>query len=74
VEIRHALHFADSLPLDEVYFIPVRLDSCQVPLRIQRETQYVDLFPDWGTGFERILEIVDAQKPPPTTQGAQRNS
>jgi len=74
VEIRHALHFADSLPLDEVYFIPVRLDSCQVPLRIQRETQYVDLFPDWGTGFERILEIVDAQKPPPATQGAQRNS
>jgi hypothetical protein len=63
VEIRHALHFADSLPLDEVYFIPVRLDVCQVPLRIERETHYVDLFPDWGAGFERILAIIETPKP-----------
>jgi hypothetical protein len=63
VEIRHALHFADSRPLDEVYFIPVRLDKCQVPLRIQRETQYVDLFPDWDSGFERIIEILETPKP-----------
>lgn len=66
VEIRHALHFADSLPLDEVYFIPVRLDDCQVPLRITRETQYVDLFPDWQVGFERILELIEASKPAAT--------
>jgi len=63
VEIRHALHFADSLPLDEVYFIPVRLDDCQMPLRIQRESQYIDLFPDWNDGFERILEIIETPKP-----------
>lgn len=63
VEIRHALHFADCLPLDEVYFIPVRLDECQVPLRIQRETHYVDLFPDWDEGFARILDIIEAPKP-----------
>ena len=63
VEIRHALHFADSLPLDEVYFIPVRLDACRVPLRIQRETQYVDLFPDWEAGFQRIIEIIEKPKP-----------
>lgn len=62
-EIRHALHFASNIPLDEVFFIPVRLDACQVPLRIQRETQYVDLFPDWNTGFARILGIVETPKP-----------
>jgi len=63
VEIRHALHFADSLPLDEVYFIPVRLNHCQMPLRIQRESQYIDLFPDWNAGFERVLEIIETPKP-----------
>ena len=62
-EIRHALHFASNVPLDEVYFIPVRLDDCQVPLRIQRETQYVDLFPEWDAGFARLLEIIDLPKP-----------
>lgn len=62
VEVRHALHFADSLPLDDVFFIPIRLDDCRIPVRIQRETQYVDLFPDWSAGFERIVEIIDAPK------------
>lgn len=62
-EIRHALHFADSIPLDEVFFIPVRLDTCTVPLRIQRETQYVDLFPDWDAGFSRILQIIKTRQP-----------
>lgn len=58
-EIHHALSFANSVPLDEVFLIPVRLDDCMVPARIQRETQYVDLFPDWTVGFERILKIIE---------------
>lgn len=61
VEIRFALDCAGRIPLDEVFLIPVRLDGCRVPLRIQRETQYVDLFPDWEAGFARILEIIENQ-------------
>jgi len=60
-EIRYALDCASRLPLDDVFLIPVRLDDCRVPTRIQRETQYVDLFPDWNTGLERILQIVGDQ-------------
>jgi TIR domain-containing protein len=58
-EIRHALNCASSVPLDDVFLIPVRLDDCRVPARIQRETQYVDLFPDWVAGFERVLRIIE---------------
>jgi hypothetical protein len=36
----------------------VRLDDCRIPVRIQRETQYVDLFPDWDSGLERIANII----------------
>ncbi len=60
-EIRYALDCANRVPLDEVFLIPVRLDDCRVPMRIQREMQYVDLFPDWNTGFDRILRIVETQ-------------
>ena len=60
-EMRHALDFANKIPLDDVFLIPVRLDNCIVPDRIQRETQYVDLFPDWNAGFERILRIIKRQ-------------
>ena len=73
-EIRHALHYAASLPIDDVYFIPVRLDPCRVPLRIQRETQYVDLFPDWNTGFSRVLEIVGNPKPGPDQEAPIENA
>lgn len=58
-EIRHALNCASSVPLDDVFLIPVRLDDCRVPARIQRETQYVDLFPDWDVGFERVLRMIE---------------
>lgn len=60
-EVRFALDCAVRIPLDDVFLIPVRLDECRVPVRIQRETQYVDLFPDWNSGFARILQIIERQ-------------
>jgi hypothetical protein len=60
-EIRYALDCAGRVPLDDVFLIPARLDECRVPSRIRRETQYVDLFPDWDAGFRRILRIVEQQ-------------
>jgi hypothetical protein len=60
-DLRHALICASSVPLDDVFLIPVRLDECRVPARIQREMQYVDLFPDWVVGFDRVLQIIERQ-------------
>jgi hypothetical protein len=62
-EIRQALECARKLPLDDVFLLPVRLDDCRVPARISHETQYVDLFPDWSAGFERIARIIDTCRP-----------
>jgi hypothetical protein len=61
-ELRYALDCAARLPLDEVYFIPVRIADCLVPPRICREIQYVDLFPDWDQGLERVVATMDAQR------------
>ena len=60
-EIRYALDCAHRVPLDDVFLIPVRLDDCRVPTRIQKETQYVDLFPDWDAGLQRVFRIIETQ-------------
>ncbi|MGD0014786.1 MAG: toll/interleukin-1 receptor domain-containing protein [Bryobacteraceae bacterium] len=60
-ELRYALDCAAMLPLEEVFFIPVRLEECRVPARITRDLQYVDLFPDWDQGIRRILAVIRRQ-------------
>ena len=61
-EVRYALDCASRLPIDDVFLIPVRLDECRVPVRIQRETQYVDLFPDFDGGVERVVATIEARR------------
>ncbi|HTT61420.1 MAG TPA: toll/interleukin-1 receptor domain-containing protein [Bryobacteraceae bacterium] len=60
-EIRYALDCTQRIPLDEIFLIPARLDACKVPVRIQRETQYIDLFPDWDRGLRRIAAAMRRQ-------------
>jgi TIR domain len=60
-EIRYALDCARRVPLDEIFLIPVRLDDCRVPARIQKEWQYLDLFPDWDRGMRRLLAVMRRQ-------------
>jgi hypothetical protein len=60
-ELRYALDCARFLPLDAIYLVPVRLDSCSVPPRIAREIQYVDVFPDWSKGLEQVIQTIETQ-------------
>ncbi len=57
-EVRYALDCARQLPLDEIYIVPVRLSPCRVPRPIQRELQYVDLFPDWSDGVACLVAML----------------
>jgi hypothetical protein len=57
-EIRYALDCARRVPLDEIFVVPVRLDGCRVPRRIQRELQYIDLFPDRARGIHRLVAMM----------------
>jgi hypothetical protein len=42
--------------------VPVRLDDCRVPRSIQKEFQYIDLFPDWARGLWRLLRMMRREK------------
>ena len=57
-EVRYALDCARRMPLDDIFVAPVRLDECRVPRSIQRELQYVDLFPDWQHGVRRLSHML----------------
>ena len=61
-EIRYALDCANRIPLDDVFLIPARLDACRVPARITKETQYIDLFPDWAAGVEQITKTMERNR------------
>jgi hypothetical protein len=60
-ELRFALNCAAQVPLDEIFFIPLRLDDCVVPRRISRQVQYLDLFPEWEAGVSRVIAVIRAQ-------------
>ena len=60
-ELRYALDVAGRVPLEEVFLLPVRLESCEVPLHIARSVQYVDLFPDWDEGVRRLVRTMRRQ-------------
>ena len=57
-ELRYALECARRRPLEQAYFIPVRLEECVVPRRVSEQVQYVDLFPDWDRGVRRIARSI----------------
>ncbi len=60
-ELRYALFCAAKIPLDEIFLIPLRLDDCEVPGRILKQIQYVDLFPDWHAGVSRLMAVIKTQ-------------
>jgi hypothetical protein len=57
-ELRYALDCALQLPLDQAFFMPVRLERCTIPHSIANRTQYVDLYPDWDRGIKRIVRTI----------------
>ncbi len=59
-EIRQALDVLDQIPEHHVYLIPARLDDCQPSHRSLLRIHWVDLFPNWSTGMEKILRTLEA--------------
>ncbi len=55
-ELGYALDVAVSIPAEDIFFIPVRLDACHLPSQIVKTVQYVDLFPDWDRGVKMLIK------------------
>jgi hypothetical protein len=63
-EITTAVEVLRETPADRTWFIPVRLDSCEVPEFevgagvTLRDFQWVDLFPDWEAGVTTLATAI----------------
>lgn len=57
-ELRYALDLASRVPLEDIFLVPLRLDECDIPRQIARKTQYVDLFPNWDIGVEKLTSMM----------------
>jgi hypothetical protein len=64
-ELAFALEVASRFPRSEVFFVPVRLDDCELPRHIASATHWVDLFPNWNRGVRRLISALRRQKRPP---------
>lgn len=62
-ELRLALEASQRLPLETTYLIPLRLEECRVPKVLQRQTQYLDLFPDFKLGLQKLQHALLAEPP-----------
>jgi len=57
-ELRYALDLASRIPNEQIFLVPVRLNECELPRKIARSVQYVDLFPDWDQGIAALVEAM----------------
>jgi hypothetical protein len=68
-ERKNALDVLDEFPEDHIFFIPVRLEDCPLPSERLRDIHYVDVFPDWDRGFEKVLRSINLG-PAPISSGS----
>ena len=62
-ELKEALEVYREFPQGSIYLIPVRLDECETPEDTLDEIHYIDLFPDWEDGYQRILKAIRIEPP-----------
>ena len=63
-ELKVAIEELHRRPVDKVWFIPVKLNECEIPDidigggETLRNLQHVDLHENWETGIQRLLETI----------------
>lgn len=62
-ERKGALDILDEFPEDNIYYIPIRLEECQFSSERLRTIQYVDFYPDWQAGFNKVLQAINRVSP-----------
>ena len=62
---------------DKAWFIPVKLNECEVPDRdigggeTIQDLHYTALYEDWNAGIQRILRVIQPNSPESISQGGQ---
>jgi hypothetical protein len=57
-EQRFASEVLKKYPPNKIFYIPVRLDDCEIPYRELKPMHRADLFPVWKEGLQKILRAI----------------
>jgi HEAT repeat protein len=60
-EVSEALDIVDEFPDSKIFLIPIRLDECEPSHEKLNDFHWVDMFPDWDSGLEKILSAIQAE-------------
>jgi len=60
LEFEYALEVSKRYPSGVEYFLPVRLDACEINYRELKQIERVDLFPTpkWEEGIKKIIQMI----------------
>ena len=59
-ELKVAIDCLDEFPESFSFIIPIRIDECIVDHSKLREIQYVNMFPSWSEGLNKIVKSIKA--------------
>ena len=68
-ELRIAIEQMYQLHIDRKWFIPIRLDDCEIPdmdiggSETLRDLHHVDLYEDWNAGIQSIVKVIQPDPP-----------
>ena len=68
-ELTLAIEQIRQLHIDRKWFIPIKLDDCEIPDidigpgETLQDFNYVDLYEDWDTGIQSIVEVIQPDSP-----------
>ena len=59
-ELKYALEILEKCPENDIFLIPIRLDDChQVPNSVHG-IQWLNMFPSWENGINKLCRVVTA--------------
>ncbi len=61
-ELSYALDVATRVPAEQAFFLPLRLEECEMPSQIVKRVHYVDLWPDWQHGIDVLTRALRAHE------------
>ncbi|MDM8544093.1 toll/interleukin-1 receptor domain-containing protein [Desulfococcaceae bacterium HSG9] len=61
-ELKTALDNLDEMPESDIFIIPVRIDDCKPIDSKLQYLQWVDLFPSYEEGLNKILRAIQAME------------
>jgi len=57
-ELKEALEILDEMPESQIFILPMRIDECEPSHHAINELHWVDLFPSWNDGIQKVVETI----------------